>query len=91
MELFNRLVHNPASVRKFIVALVAAVGIAVSHGLLPAAVATWVTVLGPFLSAWGIYAVPNKPDVINEPEIGAQGQIEAPEEEVTPDVEQEGF
>ena len=91
MELIRRVTTHPQSARKFILALVAAVGIAVSHGLLPAAVATWVTVLGPFLTAYGVYVVPNKPEVINEPQEAVEEPVEAPEEEVSPDPEQEGF
>jgi len=49
-----------ATVRKFVVALVGAVGIAVAHGLLPQAAATWVDVLGPFLVAIGVYGVENE-------------------------------
>lgn len=91
MDLFRRLANEPQTMRKFIVALIAAVGIAVSHGLLPAAVATWVTVLGPFLSAVGIYAVPNEAPINSEPQEAVEEPVEVSEDDATPDAEQEGF
>ena len=61
-EMIRRLVHDPATVRKFITALVGAAIVAVSQGLLPAAVGDWLTVLVTFLTALGVYVIPNKGD-----------------------------
>ena len=46
---------------KLIVALVGAIGVAVSQGLLPDEVNSWLTVVVAFLTAAGVYAVPNTP------------------------------
>lgn len=57
--MIKTLWENPASARKFIVALIGAVVVAVSVGLLPAAVGDWVTVTTAFLTALGVYGVYN--------------------------------
>lgn len=59
-NLVKSLLNDPRTVAKFVVALVAAVVIAVSQGLLPEAVGGWTTVVVAFLTALGVYAVPNK-------------------------------
>lgn len=59
-QLALTLWNDPKAARKFIVALLGAIAIAVSYGVLPAAVAIWVAILGPFLTAAGVYAIPNK-------------------------------
>ena len=51
---------NLAAYRKLIVALVGAVGVAVSQGLLPDEVGAWLTVVVAFLTAYGVYQVPNE-------------------------------
>lgn len=64
-EFFQRVLGDPATVRKFVVAFVGAVGVAISQGLLPEAVTSWFTVVVAFLTALGVYAVPNAKDPIN--------------------------
>lgn len=64
-EFFQRVLGDPATVRKFVVALVGAVGVAISQGLLPEAVTSWFTVVVAFLTALGVYAVPNAKDPVN--------------------------
>ena len=58
-QLWLRLMNEPGTARKFITALIGAVIVAVSLGLLPAAVGKWVAVASAFLSALGVYALPN--------------------------------
>lgn len=60
-ELLRRLWNEPATVRKLIVALVGAVVVAVSVGLVPGAVGDWVTVISAFLTAIGVYGLRNSP------------------------------
>lgn len=62
-EMYNRLMQNPDTARKFVVALLGAVLVAVSQGLLPAAVGDWTTVVVSFLTALGVYAVKNESTV----------------------------
>lgn len=59
-EMFTRLWNDPKAASKFIAALIGAVVVAVSVGLLPASVSGWVAVVSAFLTALGVYAVPNK-------------------------------
>lgn len=59
-EMFNRLWNDPKTANKFIAALIGAVVVAVSVGLLPASVSGWVVVVTAFLTALGVYAVPNR-------------------------------
>jgi hypothetical protein len=47
-------------VRKFVVALLTAVGVALTAGLLPEDLAEWVPVLVAFCGAYGVWAVPNE-------------------------------
>jgi hypothetical protein len=47
-------------VRKFVVALLTAVGVALTAGLLPEHLAEWVPVLVAFCGAYGVWAVPNE-------------------------------
>lgn len=61
-ELIKRLVSNPATVRKFLVALLGAVTIAIGNGLLPPEASDWVEVVTPFLTAYGVYRVYNRED-----------------------------
>lgn len=58
-ELVRKLLNEPASVRKFILALLAAVITAVSLGALPASVGTAVAIATAFLNALGVYAIRN--------------------------------
>jgi hypothetical protein len=46
-------------IRKALVALLTALGVAVSLGLLPEPYVSWVPVVVAFLGAYGVYAVPN--------------------------------
>ena len=72
-EMINRLVHDPATVRKFIVALLGAIVVAVSLGLLPAAVGDWVAVVTAFLTSLGVYGIHNaRRD--NRPQVGREIQ-----------------
>lgn len=57
--MLTRLWNDPASVRKFILALVAAVIMAVSLGVLPASVGNVVVIVTAFLNALGVYAIRN--------------------------------
>lgn len=59
-ELFSRLWHHPETARKFIVAVIGAVVVAVSVGILPPVVGDYVTVITAFLTALGVYAVANE-------------------------------
>lgn len=59
--LFVTLWRDPKAARKFIAALLGAVIVAASHGLLPAAIAGWVVVVTPFITALGVYSVRNRP------------------------------
>lgn len=59
-EMLDRLMNNPASARKFVVALLGAVLTAVSLGLLPADVENYVAVAASFAAAYGVYIIPNK-------------------------------
>lgn len=59
-QLFKTLYEDPAAARKFLVALLGAVATAITVGLIPAAVGDWMTVLTVFLTAYGVYAVPNE-------------------------------
>lgn len=66
-ELATRLWTEPETARKFLVALVGAAIIAASNGLFPNDIATWINVLGPFITAGTVYAVPNrKEDDVND-------------------------
>lgn len=56
----HTVIEDPAAARKFLVALIGAVVAAVSIGLIPAAVGDWMTVVTVFLTAYGVYAVPNE-------------------------------
>lgn len=60
-ELLRRLWNEPATVRKFIVALLSAVGVALSVGLLPVALAPWVAVAVAFAGSLGVYGLRNSP------------------------------
>lgn len=46
-------------IRKFLTALLTAVGVALTAGLLPEEAARWVPVLVAFLGAYGVYQIPN--------------------------------
>ena len=59
-ELVTRLWNNPETARKFLVALVGAVVVAASNGLLPPDIAVWVNVFGPFITAGAVYQVRNE-------------------------------
>lgn len=59
-NLIMTLWNDPATARKFIVALLGAVLVAVSQGLLPALVGDWTTVVVSFLTALGVYGIRNK-------------------------------
>lgn len=61
-EFFVRLLSDPATIKKFVVAFVGALGVALSEGLLPDTWGSWITVLVAFLTSIGVYGVPNKED-----------------------------
>jgi hypothetical protein len=61
-QFLNRLINNPATVRKFLVAFLTAVTIAVGNGILPPEVSDWVEVVMPFLGAVGVYRLYNSKD-----------------------------
>lgn len=60
-QMLSLLWNDPKAVRKFIVALLAAVGVAVSVGLLPASIAGWAAVGSAFVGALGVYGLHNGP------------------------------
>lgn len=60
-ELLRRLWNEPATTRKFIVALLSAVGVALSVGLLPLSLAPWVAVAVAFAGSLGVYGLRNSP------------------------------
>lgn len=62
-EIWNRLVNDPATAKKFITAVVGALLAAVSVGLLPPTYNDYVTVGITFLTALGVYVVPNKKEI----------------------------
>lgn len=57
--MIETLWEDPAAARKFLVAFIGAVVTAVTVGLVPAAVGDWMTVVVVFLTALGVYVVPN--------------------------------
>lgn len=59
-EFWNRLRNEPQTAKKFLVALVGAISTAISEGLLPDSWSSYVTVTVVFLTALGVYQVPNK-------------------------------
>lgn len=59
-QFFTTLYNDPAAARKFLVALIGAVVVAVSVGLVPPVVGDWMTVVTAFLTAYGVWAVPNE-------------------------------
>lgn len=61
-EFFTRVFKEPRTVVKFFVALVGAVGVAVSLGLLPESVSKWVAVVVAFLTSLGVYGGANEGD-----------------------------
>lgn len=63
-EMLNRLRDDPQSANKFLVALVGAISTAISEGLLPDAWSSYVTVAVVFLTALGVYQVPNKEETV---------------------------
>lgn len=64
-EFFVRLAKQPATVKKFIVAFVGAVGTAISLGLLPDSFGKWLAVVVSLLSSLGVYGVRNADDTPN--------------------------
>lgn len=64
--MFKTLWNDPAAARKAIAALIGAVLIAVSNGVLPPEVGPYVEVVVGFLTFLGVYAVHNKRRVTNE-------------------------
>ena len=59
---FKTIWENPGAARKFIVALVGAVIVIASHGLLGGAVEGWILTITPLLTALGVYAANNERD-----------------------------
>lgn len=58
--MFQTLWNDPKVAAKFITALIGAIVVAISVGLLPASVSGWVAVATAFLTALGVYAAPNR-------------------------------
>lgn len=58
-ELIKTLRSNPGAMRKALTAVVGALLIAVSQGLLPSAVGDWTAVVVSALTAAGVYVLPN--------------------------------
>lgn len=63
------------NVQKFIAALIGAIGIAISEGLIPDSVSSYVTVAVAFLAALGVYVVPYVP-VVNRDQRGRFAKVE---------------
>ena len=59
-EYFRTLWTDPAAARKAIVAIIGAVVMLASQGVLPDPVSVWVTTITPVLTALGVYAVHNE-------------------------------
>lgn len=59
-EIWNRLKHDPATARKFFVAVAGVLLVAVTQGLFPESISPWVTILASAITAGGVYVVPNK-------------------------------
>lgn len=57
-----RVFKQPKTVVKFFVALVGAVGVAVSLGLVPDDAGKWAAVVVAFLTSLGVYKGANAPD-----------------------------
>lgn len=56
-----------AHIRKFVTALIGAAGIAVSEGLVPDEVGSWLTVVIGFATALGVYGAPNDVKIRRDP------------------------
>lgn len=65
-ELIHRLVNHPATARKFLAALLGALVVAMTEGLLPEAVNGWATVVAAFGTALGVYYAPNSKEPVAE-------------------------
>ena len=65
-EFWHRLKHDPATARKFFVAVAGVFLVAATQGLFPAPITPWVTILASAITAGGVYAVPNKEASLNE-------------------------
>jgi type IV secretory pathway VirB6-like protein len=62
IKMFQRLLNEPTTARKFFAALVGAFLVAATQGLLPAGIAAWAVVVVAFATAVGVYAIPNEKD-----------------------------
>lgn len=82
-EFWNRMTSNPESARKFIAAIIGALTTALAVGVLPQEYAGWLTIAIAFLTALGVYAVPNERKVLAmEEPTGTMGLFAAPDEPV---------
>lgn len=61
-EFVTRLLSDPATVRKFVIAFVGALSVALAEGLVPESWGSWLTVVIAFLTSIGVYGVPNADD-----------------------------
>jgi hypothetical protein len=61
-EFVARLLSDPKTVRKFVVAFVGAVAVAVSLGVLDKSWSNWLAIVISFLTSLGVYAAPNSED-----------------------------
>lgn len=61
-EFITRLTSDPSTVRKFVIAFVGALTVALAEGLVPESWGSWLTVVVSFLTAIGVYGVPNASD-----------------------------
>lgn len=59
MNAIKHFLKSPKEVRKASTALVACIGLAVAHHVVPSQVGTYITVLEPLLVAYGVWKVPN--------------------------------
>lgn len=75
-EFLTRIFSDPKTVRKFVTAFFGALAVAAAQGLLPNNVATWLTVVIPFLTAIGVYGVPNKEDPPTEAQLRLRANTE---------------
>lgn len=66
-QMISDLWNRPASVRKFIAALLTGFSIAVAQGLVPEALGGWLPVVIAFAGAVGVYGVYNRKQDLNNP------------------------
>lgn len=65
--MIKRLLTRPGTARKFITALLGAIAVAISVGLLPALAGDYLAVAVAFCTALGVYVLPNDPENKSRP------------------------